>query len=537
MAIKVRSVEVIDNNRKVIATDLEVGELKFPNTKGEAGQVLTDDGLGNLTLEEVAETTVSGGAGIEVIETNGDYEVSADIDTNSGLEVNLSDEIAVKLGAGLSFDADGKIEAVVGGLTLAGDCDVTSATLIPGAVNGEIYANTGDGNFSTEWAGVTRNADELTEATSGDLMVYDDSNASSPWIHFPRADAPGTDLGLDNKGATTLDVTSSTGDDVTLPAATTSEAGLMTAADKDKLDNLPDDIASLADIGDGAINIDGGSGIAATGDNATANQATDTTRTLSVKTGDGLTIDSNGNVIIDPNYNLDGNVTAPGDGAINIDGGDGITATGDNATANQSGDTTRTLSVKTGDGLTIDANGNVIIDPNYNLDGNVNLPTVGEADITLADADGNEIGVFNVNESNDDTITLPDYVKVGGNVGDLNNDAGYITDAGVTKIIAGTGIEIDPTAGTGEVTINSTVTGLEFAGNVDVTDETTIPVVRSANQLYVNIGQGAFHPDWAAITNNAEDTDTANPGDFMLLDTNTTDSDPWSWIEGGTPPI
>ena len=109
-------------------------------------------------------------------------------------------------------------------------------------------------------------------------------------------------------------------------------------------------------------------------------------------------------------------------------------------------------------------------------------------------------------------------------------------DPGVTKIIAGTGIEIDPTAGTGDVTINSTVTGLEFAGNVDVTDETTIPTVRSANQLYVNIGQGTFHPDWAAITNNAEDTDTANPGDFMLLDTNTTDTDPWTWIEGGTPP-
>ena len=109
-------------------------------------------------------------------------------------------------------------------------------------------------------------------------------------------------------------------------------------------------------------------------------------------------------------------------------------------------------------------------------------------------------------------------------------------DPGVTKIIAGTGIAIDPTAGTGDVTINSTVTGLEFAGNVDVTDETTIPTVRSANELYVNIGQGTFHPDWAAITNNAEDTDTANPGDFMLLDTNTTDTDPWTWIEGGTPP-
>ena len=37
--------------------------------------------------------------------------------------------------------------------------------------------------------------------------------------------------------------------------------------------------------------------------------------------------------------------TSANDGQINIDGGDGITATGDNATANQAGDTTRTLSI------------------------------------------------------------------------------------------------------------------------------------------------------------------------------------------------
>ena len=125
----------------------------------------------------------------------------------------------------------------------------------------------------------------------------------------------------------------------------------------------------------------------------------------------------------------------------------------------------------------------------------------------------------------------PGYLKPGDNVSELNNDAGYLTDADtagdsdklggqdpdyylnyqnftnippmVDKIIAGTGIAISPVEGTGDVTINSTVSALEFAGNVDVTDETTIPVVRAANKLYVNIGEGEFHPDWAAITNNA----------------------------------
>jgi hypothetical protein len=48
---------------------------------------------------------------------------------------------------------------------------------------------------------------------------------------------PGTtDLALANRGASTLDITSSSGTDVTLPAATTSLTGLLTATDKTRLD-------------------------------------------------------------------------------------------------------------------------------------------------------------------------------------------------------------------------------------------------------------------------------------------------------------
>ena len=428
--------------------------------------------------------TILGGDGINASTVGSTVTIVADIDKNQGLDFS-SGEIIVKLGSGLRFDATGAIEVdpnFVGGTANDGtttlkdadgntvgfwtaDQNIDKNVVLPD------YAVKGTSDIPTVNDGKLQFLN-----TSGDVQYEFTANqAGDTQITLDDSGGVGsaTDLSVNNRTATTLDIASSTGADATVPFATDTLAGLMTAADKDKLDNIPDDIASSTDIGDGAIN---------------------------------------------------------------IAGGDGITATGDNATANQATGTTRTLSVKTGDGLIIDANGNVIIDPNYNLDGNVNLPTVGEADITLADADGNAIGVFNVNESTDDTITLPDYMKVGGNVGDLNNDVGYITDAGVTKIVAGTGIAIDPTAGTGEVTINSTVEGLEFAGNVDVTDETTIPVVRTPNELYVNIGQGTFHPDWAAITNNATNTDEANPGDFMLLDTNTTDTDPWTWIEGGTPP-
>ena len=362
-------------------------------------------------------TSIIGGDGINEVTTGGTVTLTADIDTTQGMAF-VSGNIAVNLGTGLQFDANGAIEV---------DPDFVGD--VPTVNDGKLQFLDADGEVQYEFT--------ANQAGDTQITLSDDGGVGSA-----------TDLNVTERTATTLDIESSTGADARVPFATDTLAGLMTAADKNKLDNL-------------------------------------------------------------------------GDGEINIAGGDGITATGDNATANQSGNTTRTLAVKTGDGLKIDDNGNVIIDPDHNLDGNVNLPTVGNAELTLKKADGSLIpGSFTANQQTAGSITLPDYIE----------------DAGVTKIVAGTGIAIVPTAGTGDVTISSTVEGLEFAGNVNVTDETTIPVVRSANQLYVNIGQGTFHADWAALTNNASTTSEANPGDFMLLDTNTEDDDPWTWIEGGTPP-
>ena len=87
-------------------------------------------------------------------------------------------------------------------------------------------------------------------------------------------------------------------------------------------------------IGNGSISVDAGTGLIASGDNATANQDADTTRVLTVDTSW-----------------LNNFINTNGDGAININAGSGLTASGSNATANQAGDTTRILSAK------IDPNG------------------------------------------------------------------------------------------------------------------------------------------------------------------------------------
>ena len=49
-----------------------------------------------------------------------------------------------------------------------------------------------------------------------------------------------TDLSIANRNASTLDIASSTGTDATVPAATSTEAGLQAAADKTKLDGIAD---------------------------------------------------------------------------------------------------------------------------------------------------------------------------------------------------------------------------------------------------------------------------------------------------------
>ena len=147
------------------------------------------------------------------------------------------------------------------------------------------------------------------------------------------------------------------------------------------------------------------------------------------------------------------------------------------------------------------------------------------------DLDGNnlgDLGDINLDGLDDDYILVWD---------EENNEwkVEPKPDPGVTKIIAGTGIKVTPAEGTGEVTINNTISATDFVGSVDVTSDVVPAMVRSANALYVNTGLGKFSAEWAAVTNNA-DTDTdAKPGDFMMKDLGSADSDPWTWIDNSQP--
>ncbi len=81
----------------------------------------------------------------------------------------------------------------------------------------------------------------LKLASDGKLPAVDGSNLTN----LPGGNS--TNLSLANQTSTTIDVASSSGSDVTLPAATITQAGLMTAADKIVLDSTTD--ASLLSSG------------------------------------------------------------------------------------------------------------------------------------------------------------------------------------------------------------------------------------------------------------------------------------------------
>ena len=88
-------------------------------------------------------------------------------------------------------------------------------------------------------------------------------------------------------------------------------------------------LTNIRPIGDGAINVDAGTGLIASGQNATANQLGSTTRTLQ----------------IDSSWVADF-VNTNGNGGINVNAGPGLEASGSNATANQSGDTHKSIECK-----------------------------------------------------------------------------------------------------------------------------------------------------------------------------------------------
>ena len=135
--------------------------------------------------------------------------------------------------------------------TTQGPSDLTSFR--PGAsarVSGDVFINTNNTDGAAP-VGSWTSSNVINYASmdargvfEGDRLVYvvNTANPSGIWLFLEVTTV--VDLDLQNRTGTTYDITSSTGDDVTLLPVSTTEAGLMTSADKVQLD------ANTGDIGD-----------------------------------------------------------------------------------------------------------------------------------------------------------------------------------------------------------------------------------------------------------------------------------------------
>lgn len=86
----------------------------------------------------------------------------------------------------------------------------------------------------------------------------------------------------------------------------------------------------------------------------------------------------------------------------------------------------------------------------------------------------------------------------GDDISELNNDVGYITDAGVTKLVAGTNITLDPATGVGDVTIHAAGGG-GGGGAVDSVNGKTGVVILTA----ADVGAVAPGDDVSDLNNDA----------------------------------
>lgn len=181
-----------------------------------------------LTYNDIANTfTVAATAGATIITQDEGIEIDASASTLNFVGAGV---VVTDAGAGVSTItiAQGAISA----LNDIGNVTITTNT------TGEIL----------KWSGTAWINNTLAEAgisatghthTAIDITDFDTevSNNSSVVANTAKVTNVSTDLGY-TTGATTGSVTSSDGTDATLPAATTTLAGLLTGADKTKLDGI-----------------------------------------------------------------------------------------------------------------------------------------------------------------------------------------------------------------------------------------------------------------------------------------------------------
>jgi hypothetical protein len=295
----------------------------------------------------------------------------------------------------------------------------------------------------------------------------------------------------------------------------TEKTKITVATDTDCL-NTTLNFAKPTDIGNGLISLTKGTGINVTGSNATANQSGNTSWKVSVDDtvalksdiptipspvvpGDGnITLKSTDNTVTITGQNATANQTSdtswdlsvniptpatPGDGKIDLSGGTGIDVSGANATANQSGNTSWSVAIDS----TVALKSDIPTIPPAVVpgDGNITLTEGDGIKVSGSDATANQTGdtAWTVKTDNDYLNTTLNFAKP-DQIPVVPTELGVMTIQNVTPHAGG---DFDFVSSDDAIVVNTTAHGLSLSIDEDKLD--FVKEIKSGNELTLTVNE------------------------------------------------
>jgi hypothetical protein len=262
-ALKIQYAQFIYNSeaeaRGGIQTETYIIEPSFAENGLLIGYIVLRGGAADLSLDGDVKFLAAGKFGSASSTVSGSVSTLQNAYNNSGINPEIltngvNGALTLKQGSGANTDNVLEVENDIGtitaridgnGLIVGSSLDVSGNILVGGTVDGRDVATDG-----TKLDTIETNAkdDQLasevpyTNTTSGltatNVQVAIDEVEGRVDANDAKVSNVTTNLSVINKTGTTLDIASSDGTDATIPASTITEAGLMTASDKTKLDTI-----------------------------------------------------------------------------------------------------------------------------------------------------------------------------------------------------------------------------------------------------------------------------------------------------------